>query len=144
MTDTREASGRCLCGACVLHAEKLSRHSSACHCSMCRKWGGGPLLAVECGTEVRFEGEEHIATYASSAWAERGFCSHCGTHLFYRISDNGAYIVPVGLFDDEADFELVNQIFIDEKPTFYDFANKTKMMTGAEVFAMYAPGGGAE
>ena len=32
-----------------------------------------------------------------------------------------------------------SQIFIDEKPAYYDFANKTKNMTGAEVFAAFAP-----
>ena len=30
-----------------------------------------------------------------------------------------------------------SQIFIDEKPAYYDFANKTKNMTGAEVFAAF-------
>lgn len=25
--------------------------------SICRKWAGGPLLAIDCGTEVRFEEE---------------------------------------------------------------------------------------
>ena len=32
-----------------------------------------------------------------------------------------------------------SQIFIDEKPDWYTFANETENMTGAEVFAMYAP-----
>ncbi len=32
-----------------------------------------------------------------------------------------------------------SQIFIDEKPAYYDFANKTHNMTGAEVFAAFAP-----
>jgi hypothetical protein len=31
------------------------------------------------------------------------------------------------------------QVFIDSKPQFYDFANETKMMTGAEVVAAFAP-----
>ncbi len=30
-----------------------------------------------------------------------------------------------------ADLSMGSQIFIDEKPDYYDFANKTKMMTGA-------------
>ena len=24
----------------------------------------------------------------SSAWAERGFCKNCGSHLFYRLKEN--------------------------------------------------------
>jgi hypothetical protein len=106
---------------------------------MCRRWSGGPLLALDCGSEVSFEGVEHISVFNSSAWAERGFCKQCGTHLFYRLKQNNQHIVPVGLFDDLGNLEFDHQIFIDEKPEFYDFANETHKMTGAEVFAKYAP-----
>ena len=64
---------------------------------------------------------------------------NCGTHLFYRLKESGQYVVPLGLFGDEDDFVLDHQIFIDEKPAFYTFANKTTMMTGEEVFAKFAP-----
>ncbi|MFC6672978.1 GFA family protein [Marinobacterium aestuariivivens] len=96
------------------------------------------MLAVECGTDVRFEGEDNIAVYASSDWAERGFCKTCGTHLFYRLKGSGEYAMPAGLFDN-GDFMLKSQIFIDEKPGFYSFAEQTRNMTGAEVFAEYGP-----
>jgi hypothetical protein len=106
---------------------------------MCRKWGGGPLMAVDCGTVVSFEGEENISTFPSSEWAERGFCNKCGSNLFYKLKDSGQYIMTAGLFDDEARFVFEEQIFIDEKPAYYEFKNETKDMTGAEVFAKYAP-----
>ena len=112
----------------------------ACHCSMCRKWGGGPLLAIDCGTNVEIVGEEHVTAYDSSDWAQRGFCNRCGTHLFYRLKENNQYVVPVGLFDDQPDISFGSQIFIDEKPGYYTFANQTTFMTGAEVFAKYGPG----
>ena len=41
--------------------------------------------------------------------------------------------------DERDGFTFVNQIFIDEKPPYYDFANATKTMTGAEVAAAFAP-----
>jgi hypothetical protein len=46
--------------------------------------------------------------------------------------------MPVGLFNDEQPWILDQQIFIDEKPPFYSFANETKNLTGAEVFAQYS------
>lgn len=134
-----ERRGSCLCGAVGVAVKTASRSVGACHCSMCRKWGGGPLLAVDVGSDVRFEGRERISTFDSSAWAERGFCNKCGTHLFYRLKQNGHYIVPVGLLDDGKDWRFDHQIFIDEKPAFYTFENKTDDLTGAEVFAKYAP-----
>ena len=42
---------------------------------------GGPSLSVDCGSDVVYEGKEHIVIYDSSAWAERGFCKKCGGHL---------------------------------------------------------------
>jgi len=106
---------------------------------MCRKWGGGPFMEVDCGAEVSFEGEQNISVFDSSEWAERGFCSRCGSHLFYRLKDTNQHMIPVGLFDDANSFSFDHQVFIDKKPAYYRFANKTKDMTEAEVFAMYAP-----
>jgi hypothetical protein len=74
----------------------------------------------------------------AGVFAERGFCSKCGSHLFYRLKDSGQYIVPIGLFDAELDVRFACQVFIDEKPAYYAFANESKNMTGAEMFAMYS------
>lgn len=138
MSDKSKQSGSCLCGAIRFSIEKADPNIGACHCSICRKWGGGPLIAVDCGSEVSFEGKDNITVYNSSDWAERGFCKQCGTHLFYRLKESQQHIVPVGLLNDNNTFNFDHQIFIDEKPSYYSFANKTSDMTGAEVFAKYA------
>lgn len=48
-------------------------------------------------------------------------------------------MIPVGFFDDSDDLVLDHEVFIDEKPAFYSFAEKTEQMTGAELFAKFAP-----
>ncbi|MCR4300314.1 MAG: GFA family protein [Sulfuricaulis sp.] len=138
MSDLNESKGSCLCGAIHISAKTMSSHVVACHCSMCRKWAGGPLLAVDCGSDVSFKGKENISTFDSSEWAERGFCNKCGSHLFYRLKEQNQYIVPVGLFENSETVVFDHQIFIEEKPSFYSFANETKNMTGAEVFAQFS------
>lgn len=139
MSDTIQTKGSCLCGAVSFQAKAAKTQVGACHCSMCRKWSSGPLLAVDCGTEVSFSGEEHIGRYDSSMWAERGFCQKCGTNLFYRIKQSGQYIVSAGVLEDDSKLVFDHQIFIDEKPQYYCFANDTQNMTGAEVFAQFMP-----
>lgn len=138
MMNSSRKKGHCLCRAVSVQAATVSDKVGACHCGMCRRWSGGPWLALDCGTEVTFDGNEHITLFNSSAWAERGFCNQCGTHLFYRLKQSGQHFVPVGLFDELGELDFDHQIFIDEKPKFYEFANKTSTMTGAEVFAKYA------
>lgn len=135
----KNARGRCLCGAVRVEVAQAATSISACHCSTCRKWGGGPLLAVACGIDVTFSGEDDITVHASSTWAERGFCRHCGTHLFYRLKQERQYHLPVGLLDETSTFGFEQQIFIDEKPPYYRFADDTRNLTGAEVFALHKP-----
>lgn len=139
MSNSSVAKGSCLCTAVSLSATSIDRHIAACHCSMCRKWGGGALLAVECGSDVSFQGEENIGIYQSSEWAERGFCKQCGSHLFYRLKQNNQYYIPAGIFDNDEGLVFEHQVFIDEKPAYYSFANETKNITGAELFAQFAP-----
>ncbi|MEZ5628415.1 MAG: GFA family protein [Rhodocyclaceae bacterium] len=139
MTAHNHARGTCLCGAVTLSVAQPATSVGACHCRMCRKWGGGPLLAVECGTAVTIAGEDSVTVFDSSPWAQRGFCKHCGTHLFYRLKEAQQYHLPVGLFDEAPGFSFDQQIFVDEQPAYYRFANDTRNLTGAEVFALYAP-----
>jgi len=140
MADTTERTGTCLCGAVRVTARQAQNRVGACHCSMCRTWSGGPLMAVDCGTDVEIVGEGHLKVYESSKWAERAFCSDCGTHLFYRLKQSRQIIMAAGIFSDQTGFTFDHQVFIDEKPDYYGFANKTHDMTGAEVFAKWSGG----
>jgi hypothetical protein len=131
--------GGCLCGAVRFTATPKDREVGACHCSMCRKWTAGPFMVRDCGDTLKVENENHLGVYRSSEWAERCFCKKCGSALFYRLVQNGNCYVSAEAFDDRAGYALTSQVFIDEKPAYYDFANKTHNMTGAEVFAAFAP-----
>lgn len=131
--------GRCLCGSISISAPD-NPTMNACHCGMCRRWGGGPYMSVHCGPDVEISGADRITAFRSSDWAERAFCSLCGTHLYYRLVPANEYALSAGLFQEGQAFEFTEQIFIDRKPDSYDFANATSNLTEAEVFARYAPG----
>jgi hypothetical protein len=131
--------GACLCGSVSIVAPDKTQ-MGACHCSMCRRWGSGPMLTVHCGPTIQIDGAAHVTAYKSSDWAERAFCSKCGTHLYYRLIPVNEYILSVGLFQDGVAFDFQEQIFIDRKPSSYAFSNHTENLTEAEVFAKFAPG----
>jgi hypothetical protein len=132
-------NGKCLCGEIGIQTPD-KKTVDACHCGMCRRWGGGPALGLACGADVQIDGIEKLKVYKSSAWAERAFCGECGTHVFYRLLPSNEYFVPAGLFQDEGEFEFKEQIFIDRKPSYYEFANQTVNLTESEVFAKLMPG----
>ena len=129
-----QATGRCLCGAVTFTADGVHANAHSCHCGVCRRWSGGPAFASNVDS-VTFQGEQHVARYASSAWAERGFCTRCGTHLFYHLKEADRYVLWLGTFDDQAPFRLEGEIFIDEKPDSYSLAGDHPRLTGAEFFA---------
>ena len=128
------AKGKCLCGAITFSAEQVDPHVHACHCSMCRNWTGGPALSASADGVV-FTGEEHLGRYQSSEWAERGFCTKCGSSLFYKLLDQSQYIMCTGAFDDGTPLSLEGEIYIDEKPELYSFVGDHPRMTGAEFLA---------
>lgn len=130
---------QCLCGAVTLRFPDGEHSMSACHCNTCRRWTGGPFMAVEYHAAPEVEGWESVRIFASSEWAERGFCLHCGTHLFYRLRADEFYSLPAGLFAESAHWPFDLEVFIDEKPDNYQFANDTRKLTGEEVFKNWSP-----
>lgn len=136
-----QRTGKCLCGAVRYTAELSASELAACHCGMCRRWTGGPFLSVG-SSDVRWEGEDYITTYRSSSWAERGFCSVCGSTLFYRVTAAGSHQgrehVAFGTLDDQLGFDMILEFFIDQKPEGYAFAGDRKRLTEEEVLAVFA------
>ncbi|MGC3833187.1 GFA family protein [Moritella viscosa] len=128
----------CLCGAVEITASEINPRFTVCHCDSCRGWGGAPFFAVQCGTNVSITGLDKVKTYNSSSWASRGFCTDCGTHLFFKFNDSGDYNMPVGIFKDLNGLEMDMQYFSDQRPDYYCFSNETKEMTKAEIMAYFA------
>ena len=139
MSETTTVVGKCLCGAITITAKNVKKELGACHCEMCRKWTGGPLMSIAGGIDVSIEGKEHVTVFDSSPWAERGFCNKCGSGLFYRVKENQFYSLTAGLFEDSGDWNFTMQVFIDKKCGGYSFAEETATMTEKQMFDMYAP-----
>ncbi len=127
-------TGVCLCGAVTITVTRMERQVDICHCDMCRRWTGAFYGGVK-GADMAVTGGEAIATYSSSAWAERAFCSRCGSNLWYRFLPTGNRSFLAGLFDLPPGFGIEQQIFVDEKPDWFDLVQESPMKTGAEIIA---------
>jgi hypothetical protein len=130
-------TGGCLCGGVRFTAERIETHHHACHCGMCRRWAGGPLF-VTAAEGVSFEGADNLGRFDSSDWAQRGFCTRCGSNLFYLLKPAGQYFMCVGALDGAQDFRLDREIYIDHKPPGYAFAGDLERQTEAEVLAAFS------
>lgn len=128
----------CLCGSVKITANEINPKFTVCHCDSCRVWGGAPFFAVQCGTNVGIEGDDKVKMYESSPWASRGFCTECGTHLFFKFKESGDYNMPVGIFQNLDGIEMYIQYFSDQRPGYYCFSNETKEITKAEIMAYFS------
>lgn len=123
------AHGNCLCGKTEVKVKQLKKTVIACHCNMCRKQAAGPIFYSDAKKPQSYEflDSSTVQIYNSSDWAERAFCSNCGTFLFTRYKKNGDTHFNIELFDEqknEADFKL--QIHVGDKANYYEFANETR------------------
>ena len=146
MTGTQRTGG-CLCGAIRYEATEVEDDPfsppglGACHCEMCRRHTGGVMLSINVGINgLKIADDSTLGVYKSSDWAERGFCTKCGSSLFWRLTmegpAKGTTAVCAGTLDDHSGLTLTHEVYIDKKPAGYSFAEKTHQMTEADVLAM--------
>ncbi|MFQ6547048.1 GFA family protein [Aestuariibius sp. 2305UL40-4] len=133
--------GGCLCGAVRYRLAEPPKTYGACHCGMCRKFSGGIELGVEVPPGgIVWEKDETLKVYQSSEWAERGFCSKCGSSLFWRLTAEGPMqgllSLSAGSLDSLDGMEFTTEVYIDHKPDSHAFAGERKRMTEADVMAM--------
>ena len=136
MSEDLKRTGGCLCGGVKFEVNLKEADVHICHCDLCKKWAGGPSLSLMCEDDWAITGEENLTWFDSSEWAQRGFCNKCGTHLFGRVPAGDYRGVYAGALDSQDGLKINMHIFIDKKPSYYDFTDDAKRLTGDEFFAM--------
>lgn len=120
----RAVSGSCLCGAISLSMTP-DRPVVACHCRQCRKQTGHFVAATRTSNEhLKVSGEGNLTWYASSDSAERGFCKHCGSLMFWRRfesdKESSHTSVMAGCLDMPTGLKLERHIYTDDKGDYYE------------------------
>lgn len=117
-------AGSCNCGKVKFTVNGDLRDIMACHCSQCRKQSGLYFAATEAqNSELNIEGSEHITWYAASDSAKRGFCSVCGSALFWKHNALDRTSILAGSFDTAINVKITEHIFCRDKGNFYEIAD---------------------
>jgi hypothetical protein len=96
-------AGGCLCGAIRYQITAEPRSADYCHCSMCRRAAGAPVVArLTVANEAFAWTSGEPAVYRSSATAERLFCPMCGTQLALRDEPDYLDVTLASLANPEA------------------------------------------
>ncbi len=113
--------GSCICGAVRFEIGKVPESYNACHCSICRKFGGHywSAFGVE-DADFRLVEDRGLKWFRTSPHAQRGFCGDCGAALFYRPDGKGLWEVAPGSIDGPTGTHLAGHIFVASKGDYYD------------------------
>jgi hypothetical protein len=129
--ETKAVAGGCYCGKVRYRANRVSAEVTECHCSQCRKQSGHRYATT--GTkagDVEIDGAENITWFRSSPGAERGFCSTCGSTLFWRSLDDDEMAILAASIDEPTGLRVTNHIFVDSKGDYYDINDGLPQFTG--------------
>ncbi|WIO73921.1 GFA family protein [Porticoccaceae bacterium LTM1] len=111
--------GSCLCGKITFEIAGDLGENDACHCVNCRKWSGHFLVSANVPrSALNVSGAEYITWYQSSLKVRRGFCSVCGSSLFFDPLDTEKHNwtgIALGALDTPTNTSLEKHIFVAEK-----------------------------
>ncbi|WP_022663973.1 GFA family protein [Desulfospira joergensenii] len=120
----QKTRGRCLCGQVEFEIQGDLRDVVNCHCSKCRKFHGN----YGAYTSVKFENLKFIkqtglkwfkSTTDETDNVRRGFCSECGSSLFWHPEDQPNIAIAAGSLDSPTDLKTIGHIWCSQIGDFY-------------------------
>lgn len=112
--------GHCMCGAIAFTFSGAPRFVVDCVCLSCRRAHGATAVAWVGVEQERFQltqGSESLRWHRSSAASERGFCTACGSKLFFRSERwPGEMHMAVAAIDTPHDLVSTGIVFQEEFP----------------------------
>jgi hypothetical protein len=116
--------GACLCGAVRFEVAGPLPPPDACHCSQCRRQSGHYWASTDVPRDrLAIAGEDAVTWFRSSEKVRRGFCSRCGSTLFWDPIGHGKIAVAMGAFETPTGTTLEKHIFTADKGDYYVIAD---------------------
>lgn len=116
--------GSCQCGSIRFSLSERPTSPTACHCVQCRKQSGHYFASGNVPkAAVQIEGSNCLTWYPSSARVRRGFCSRCGSWLFWEPLQRDWTSVALGAIDGATGVRLERHIYVAEKGDYYDIGD---------------------
>lgn len=117
-------TGSCLCGAVRFEVSAALHPPDACHCTQCRKQSGHYWASTDVlRSDATIHGADALTWFQSSEKVRRGFCSRCGSALFWDAMQRDRIAIAMGAFDRPTGVKLGLHIFVADKGDYYDIGD---------------------
>jgi hypothetical protein len=124
--------GSCLCGAVRFRVDGPLRGVVYCHCSQCRKQTGHFYAATDVAdADLDISGADKLTWYAASLEAKRGFCSTCGSALFWKREDSSRTSILAGALELPTGLAAESHIFVADKGDYYELCDGLPRFSGS-------------
>lgn len=125
--------GGCLCESVRYQIKGPLRPVVACHCRQCQKSSGFHVAATNAQQKDLFMlNDVSLKWFTSSDIAKRGFCSQCGSNLFWRQNGSDTISIFAGTLDQPTGLKLVEHIYVADKGDFYSIDDNLPKHQGFE------------
>ena len=120
----KKTKGRCLCGQVQFEIPGKLRDIVNCHCSKCRKFHGnyGAYTSVKV-ENLKITEQKSLKWYKSlkdeTANVHRGFCSKCGSSLFWHPKGQPNIAIAAGSLDSPTNLKTIGHIWCSQRSDFY-------------------------
>lgn len=111
-----------MCGAVSFSVEGELPSPDSCHCTQCRKFSGHYFVSTDVPkANLKISGEDNITWFPSKKKpVRRGFCSTCGSSLFWEPTQREWIGVAMGAFDGDTGTKPHVHVFVAEKGDYYE------------------------
>ena len=108
-------TGGCLCGAVRYTLQPDTLEGYYCHCRMCQLAFGNTRAAFLNVPQSGLQWHGEPRFYASSKFAQRGFCGRCGTPLSFAYVDSKRLDISVGSLDEPGRTHPVSHFAVETR-----------------------------
>jgi hypothetical protein len=118
-------TGGCLCGAVRYEILGDLKDVVCCHCSKCRNFHGHfAAYAITTDDDLKFVEKRGLKWFRSvtdeTPNVYRGFCSECGSSLFWDPRDEDRIAVSAGSQDEPTGLTMLGHSWISQKGDYYE------------------------
>jgi len=128
--------GSCLCGAVRFAARLPSKWVAHCHCTRCQRAHGAPFVTWAGFERSRVDvtdPEALLHWYVSPAGGSRGFCSRCGSPMFFHSERwAGELHIARALFAEPLDREPQVHVYYESHAPWASVADDLPKKVGTD------------